>query len=161
MSYYDGPAGHLKYGVCVSNCQSAPVWFSTTIDSAGDVGRNPSLKLNGAGNPVISYLDATNRNLKLATCTAGCQSIAPTWVITTVDSGGSVGEFSSLQLLGDSPVIAYRNAATATSARHLYRQLPVRGPDVGHRHRGQRRQCRRNDFPAALRKLRGHQLLRR
>jgi hypothetical protein len=59
----------------------------TTVDdgygSGGVVGRNTSIALTSSGNPVISYYDDTNRDLKVAVCNdATCSS--PT--ITTVDS---------------------------------------------------------------------------
>ena len=40
-----------------------------TVDSAGNVGDGLSLRLNANGVPVISYYDASNESLKMATCT--------------------------------------------------------------------------------------------
>src|SRR5207244_10029267 len=52
----------------------------------------------------------TNDALTPATCTAGCATATPIWVITTVDRGTSgTGRFTSLQLNGGNPVISYRN----------------------------------------------------
>jgi hypothetical protein len=107
ISYYDFPNFDLKLATCTANCASAsPTWQIVTVDSAGIVGEYTSLQLNGA-NPVISYQDAVNADLKLATCTANCASATPTWQIVTVDSNGVVGQFTSLQLNAGNPVISY------------------------------------------------------
>jgi len=110
ISYYDSDSGanDLKLATCTANCQSAtPTWQIVTIDSVGNVGRDTSLQLNG-GNPVISYYDVTNHDLKLAVCTANCQSASPTWLVRTVDSLNLVGEYTSLQLSGVNAVVSYK-----------------------------------------------------
>lgn len=110
VSYYDNGNGALKLATCTAGCWGAtPTWIITTVDRAGNVGWHTSLQLNG-GNPVIAYYDVGNQALKLATCTGGCASSSPTWVITTVDdSSEEVGRFASLQLNGGNPVISYRD----------------------------------------------------
>jgi hypothetical protein len=40
----------------------------TTVDSGEDVGYYPSITIGTDGLPVISYLDVTNRNMKVAKC---------------------------------------------------------------------------------------------
>lgn len=64
-----------------------------------------SLKLTSANIPVMSYFDSTKDDLKLAICNnTACTS--PT--IKTIDSTGSVGEYTSLALTSnDVPVISY------------------------------------------------------
>src|SRR5688572_3070612 len=110
ISYFDSTNGELKLATCTANCQSAtPTWQIVTVDSAGLVGMHSSLRLN-AGNPVISYRDQTNGDLKLATCTANCQSPTPTWQIVIVDAAGDSGYFTSMALNGANPVIAYETA---------------------------------------------------
>jgi hypothetical protein len=110
IAYHDATNFDVKLATCTANCASAtPTWQIVTVDSVGSVGRYISMQLNG-GNPVISYYDFTNFDLKLATCTANCASASPTWQIVTVDSAGNVGEYTSLQLNGANPVISYQDA---------------------------------------------------
>ena len=111
VSYYDVTNGTLKLAVCAANCASvSPSWIITTVDASpgGDDWRF-SMELNG-GNPVISYYDQPHNGLKVATCTAGCATPSPTWVITTVDAGSfETGKWSSLRLDAGKPVIAYHS----------------------------------------------------
>ncbi|MGP1664721.1 MAG: hypothetical protein ACTS5I_02150, partial [Rhodanobacter sp.] len=81
--------------------------FDTVVDALSDVGAHGSLQMHG-DTPVLGYYDATNGDLKLATCTANCLEAAPVWQIVTVDAAGDVGEFASLALTGaGDPVLAY------------------------------------------------------
>ena len=61
-----------------------------------------SLALDSAGNPRISYCDGTNENLKYAAYDGAA------WTITTVDSAGGVGYYTSLALdSAGNPHISY------------------------------------------------------
>jgi len=105
ISYYDGTNGDLKLAVCKDPSCTANTTL-TTIDSSDNVGKFTSLKLNSAGHPVISYYDVTNGYLKVAICQDPTCSVNNT--ITTVDTAGDVGEYNSLQLRSDGhPVISY------------------------------------------------------
>jgi hypothetical protein len=92
----------------VTHCKDANCTAANTnaVDTEGFVGQYPSLILDAIGNPVISYHDAGNKDLKLvhcgnANCTAGNN-------IATVDALGHVGQFTSLELdASGNPVISY------------------------------------------------------
>jgi hypothetical protein len=114
-----------------------PTWAAyviTTVDGAGTVGESSSLALNGS-NPVMSYWDRTNANLKVAICTANCATASPTWVITTVDSAGNVGDYTSVALNGGNPVVSYydttnRDLKLATCTANCATAIP----DLGDHH---------------------------
>ena len=105
ISYYDATNGWLRVAVCGdSTCTTKT---TTTVDSSGfmDVGQYTSLALNSSGFPVISYYDATNRDLKVAVCG---DSTCTTKTTTTVDSTINVGKYTSLALSSSGfPVISY------------------------------------------------------
>jgi hypothetical protein len=144
VAYRDRTRGDLKLATCTSGCATAtPTWMRVSVDTIGDVGRYVSMQLND-GRPVISYYDVTNGTLKLATCTGGCATSMPSWIIVVVDSipGGDDLRFS-MQLRNGNPVISYHDvpnsalklatciAACATSAPAWAIATVDRGPSTG------------------------------
>ncbi|MFN3215260.1 MAG: calcium-binding protein [Acidimicrobiales bacterium] len=105
MSYWRSGDDDLMVLRCTTpDCSGSQT--PVTVDSTGFVGRSSSIALGADGNPVISYLDDTNLDLKVVRCDTSDCSDAQTPV--TVDAAGDVGFQTSLVLgADDNPVIAY------------------------------------------------------
>src|SRR5207302_1333348 len=105
ISYQDGADDDLKVARCNDPACAGGDEQLSTVDAAGIVGDYSSLALGTDGNPVISYYDATNADLKVARCNdpacAGGNE-----QLSTVDASGNVGIDSSIALGTDgNPVI--------------------------------------------------------
>ena len=118
MSYLDGTVG-LKFAICKrsassnGNCDQTSDWTKATVDSAADVGAYTSIAVGGKGDPMISYHDGMNADLKFAIChrsasTNGNCDQTSDWREVIVDSAGDVGWSTSVAVdrNGD-PMISY------------------------------------------------------
>ena len=104
ISYYDSANTSLKLMHC-GNLTCTNGNSIVTVDNSADVGQWSSLALDSSGNPVISYYDATNGNLKLAYCNDPNCTVSSAIV---VDATTTVGQYSSLALDSNGyPVISY------------------------------------------------------
>ena len=105
ISYQDVSNDDLKVAACTTPDCSGTATI-TTIDSANRVGYWTSIAIGNNGKPVISYYDILSRNLKVAACTStDCTGTA---TITTIDSDGDVGQFTSIAIGATGlPVISY------------------------------------------------------
>lgn len=65
ISYYDETRTNLKY----ANWNASQGWTTRTIDDFGEVGMYSSLWVGSSNEPVISYFDKTNGDLKVAFAT--------------------------------------------------------------------------------------------
>jgi hypothetical protein len=76
-----------------------------TLDSTGQVGAETSIAIGTNGNPIISYYDDTNTDLKVAACN---NPTCTTSTNTTIDSNGVVGWYSSITIgTNGNPIISY------------------------------------------------------
>ena len=99
------------------------------IEEGDDVGMHISIQVGADGQPMISYYDKTNGDLKFArrtVTTAEDDSQTVAWAIHTVDANGDTGYYTQLYLTpAGVPVIAYMMAksqsegANTTSALKL------------------------------------------
>ncbi len=114
-AYYDETNGNLQYATCdvVSSgngsCDATSEWTLTSIDTTGNVGQFTDIAVNGS-NLGISYYDATNSALKVATCSSTCTT-AGNWTLTTVeDTTGTTGKSTSIAIDGSgNAYVSYRN----------------------------------------------------
>lgn len=105
ISYLDHGNSDLKVAHCGSTACSAGNSINT-VASDGDVGAMTSIAIGVDGLPVISYFDGTNADLKVAYCgNASCSAVTS---LVTVDSAGSVGQYTSIAIGTDGlPIISY------------------------------------------------------
>jgi hypothetical protein len=115
ISYHDFTNGDRKVGdLKVAHCDDPDCAGGgesiETVDSTGNVGWFTSVVLDASGNPVISYYDLSNGDLKVAhcddpDCAGGGESIE------TVDTTGNVGLYPSVVSdASGNPVISYYDA---------------------------------------------------
>ncbi len=101
IAYYDLTKRDLKFAERIGG-----QWFTTTVDSIGDVGRHTSI--GGTFERVwIAYYDVTNRKLKFA------ERVNDQWAVQTIDGAGDPGSGTALSTgPAERPCIAYYAAAT-------------------------------------------------
>ena len=81
----------------------------TVVDSTDSVGLYTSIAIGTDNNPVISYSDATNFDLKVAHC-GNISCLGANFI--TLDSAGPVGIYTSIAIGSDNnPVISYWDGA--------------------------------------------------
>lgn len=111
ISYEDFTNTNLKAVKC-GNAACSSGNSLTTVDSTGDVGSFTSIALGSDGFPVISYYDGTNSSLKVAHC--GDTSCASGNALTTVESSGLIGRYTSLEIgTNGYPVISFNDQTNA------------------------------------------------
>ncbi|MFN8122162.1 MAG: choice-of-anchor D domain-containing protein [Thermoleophilia bacterium] len=109
ISYYADETHDLRVARCAdASCTPGAPGPPVAADAPGDVGDHSAITVNAAGNPVISYHDTTNGDLKLMecndrACTGGDETI-------TVVDADNAGDASAIAMdAHDRPVIAYHS----------------------------------------------------
>ncbi len=91
---------------------SSCLGHASAVDTGGFTGLYTSIAIGTDGNPVISYYDSTNGDLKVAKCANPACTGAAT--LTAVDTAGDVGHYTSIAIGTDgTPVISYWDATNA------------------------------------------------
>lgn len=108
MSYYDAAEGKLKVAHCFEkNCAFFNSIF--TPDPSIQIGKYSSIAADKNGNPVISYYDEKNADLKILHCGNFVCSSGNT--IASPDTTGTVGQYTSVTVDSHNfPVVTYYDA---------------------------------------------------
>jgi ABC-type phosphate/phosphonate transport system substrate-binding protein/predicted enzyme related to lactoylglutathione lyase len=106
ISYLDDSNGDLKYVRALD--PSGSTWGTpVTVESAGSVGRHTSLTVVN-GKPAISYEDISPNALGDLKYVRALDASGATWgTPVTLDSAGSVGQYTSLVVVAGNPAISY------------------------------------------------------
>jgi hypothetical protein len=90
-------------GSCAPNAASS--WRHGETDPGPDVGLWTSMQLDAAGNPMVSYYDATNAALKFASTPDG----GATWSVHTVmrAAQSDIGRYGKMLLVNGKPTVAF------------------------------------------------------
>jgi len=108
ISYYDATFQRLKLLHCGSpSCTAGNTLYVVdggNVLGTGNVGQFTALVMDVTDNPVLSYYDVTNGDLKVKHCSSAT-------CITTPDEEGDVGRFTALRLdASGNPVVSYYDA---------------------------------------------------
>jgi hypothetical protein len=108
ISHYDNTNDDLKVTHCGNPACTAGN-TTTTVDSAGSVGRWTSLAIGSDGLAIISYNDDTNTNIKVAHCDNATCTASTLQAGFDVGAPGSDGDAASSITIGDDglALIAY------------------------------------------------------
>ena len=113
ISYYDVSNYDLKYATCSSGCTTASNWNDVSVDTIGDVGLYTSIAIDSNNDVHISYYDVSNKDLKYAYSCTSCIT-ASNWYRVSVDTGGSVGLYTSIAIDSNDDVhISYTDSTNA------------------------------------------------
>lgn len=111
IAYYVSTLFSLRVAACLDpSCDSLVIRDIDGGNPWSDRGPNPSVVIGLDGNPVVSYQDYTNQDLRVAACTdPTCEN----WVTTQMLTTNNDGAFSSM-VIGPNgfPIIAHYDSTT-------------------------------------------------
>ncbi|MRR10346.1 hypothetical protein EG831_09800, partial [bacterium] len=103
IAYLDSAGGRIKRASKPSG------WVVDTVDNSGTAGGYCAVALAPGGNPVVSYFDRTNGDLRLA------RRSGTAWSLEAVDTAGVVGLYTACRVRSDSAIyIAYYDRTHGT-----------------------------------------------
>lgn len=105
IAYYDGTNKDLKF-IRAADATGTTWNPAINLDFTGDVGSFSFMRIVN-GNPAIVYYDGTSTNLDLKYVRANDASGTSWSAGFTVDAGGDVGKYASLQIVNNNPAISY------------------------------------------------------
>ena len=133
IAYYDGTNQDLKYAHW-----NGAAWVIELVDSQGQVGLGVSLVMDGADHPAISYAAMTDAYGYGSDCLKYAHWNGTGWTLETVDSGGRVGDHTSLAFdSSGNPAIGYGDTDNQTLKYAVWNGLSwdtsvVRSEDSGY-----------------------------
>lgn len=124
VTYYDSSNTNLNFIHCNDVDCAGGDDSVAVLDSVGDVGRGPQMVLDASGNPVISYMDFTNNELKLVhcsdpSCTAYSTEVVGSGgssVVLSTANGGGYADVAFNTATGNPVLVLSENG---TGSRHL------------------------------------------
>ena len=93
---------------------AVPPWIKQEVDTVGNRGQHVALAFDRIfGDIWVSYYDAGSKDLRVAHQVGNGGNCGPSnsWFCETVDSGGDVGQYSSITVEGGNARIAYFDAS--------------------------------------------------
>jgi len=110
IGYYDFSIGDLRILHCDDpNCTGDESKNITAPDTTGNVGTYISMVLDAKGNPVVSYYDASDGELRILHCDdPDCAGDETSNIATPAEAAGDVGMYTSIALdAAGTPVVSY------------------------------------------------------
>ncbi|MBU2542757.1 carboxypeptidase regulatory-like domain-containing protein [Patescibacteria group bacterium] len=105
IAFYDDTDDQLVYAQCTADCSTQTNWTYEAVDTGGVgdiVGKYPDMVFNGAGQPVISYVNTTSNTIKYAIRDGGgsCADYGgdADWSCYTIDSVDTAAFSSGIDL---------------------------------------------------------------
>ncbi len=125
-AYYGSGAQDLMFAYATTKYPTSNSdWRSYAIETTNAVGDWPSLVVLGDGTLAVSYSDASNGDLRFAYSNSALPISNADWSIYPIDTGGSVGLYSSIALRDGYPIISYYDS---TNSDLKYAESSVTNP---------------------------------